>query len=143
MIQQVTPGEPLRADDINEIVNWCNDFENYLTEAVERVREQLRVKIHEIMVTMEKPDTSDIERRLTALENTIPTILPAFSNAFMNMLATWQVNGRDDKQGVDTTLYSTGRIDLTVETYLNLAQATQTDTTYTYHYPKPEDGYSN
>lgn len=143
MIQQVTPGEPLRADDINEVVNWCNDFENFLTEAVERVREQLRVKIHEIMVLMEKPDTSDIERRLAAIEAIIPTILPAFTADFLNLLAAWEVNGRADKYGVDTTLYSTGRIDLTVETYLNLTKETQTDTTYTYHYPQNNDGYSN
>lgn len=130
MIQQVMPGEPLQAMLINEIVNWCNDFDVMLTDAVEGVKENIR----EIIRKQKEPDLSEIKARLTALENKVPTILPAFSQAFLALLSAWQVQDSKTRTGVDTTLYSTGRIDLTVDTFINLTQPKQTETTYRYHY---------
>lgn len=85
-IQQVMPGQVVKATQINELVNFCNDVEVDLSDAINDRLADITTETVE-----EELDLSDIYERLNKLENDVSNLPGAMINEAAKILATFKL----------------------------------------------------
>lgn len=147
IIQQVYKGDRIKADQINEIVNWCNDFgiefgegfADIITEIQEAIRKQTK-RIEDILITYEKPDLRPIKARLTKLEQDVQMIVPQFGADLHLLCEQLHFTGKDWIT-VDSTEYSTGILQYraSAEITFNPNDTYNAVNDFEYKYPKEDE----